>query len=495
MTHSKTFLSLETLLKEIRRLTYEGNILYYDLATACPPKSLSDEGELLNGLDEAKGKIYADPAFAAGVEALALDPEATAMEKRLAQSLSYNTRLLKKIPLEEYVKAKKAFTQSNEMWRRHRETNDFRSWLPYWKECIRYARLIDKALMTDKMATPYDAALDLYEPGETTAYLDEVFKPLKEAIMGLLPIALAKQKTYKTIALAPYDADTQRKLAYALLKEIHYDLEGGCLRESAHPFSTDIHRHDARITTRYDEKDWRSSAFSVIHEGGHALEFQNKPEEMYDNYVESVATAAICETHSRLYENIIGRSKEFAPIFKDLCAQTLDKRFAEVAPEHFYHLLNRVEPGLIRIESDELTYSLHIIIRYEIERDLINGVIECEDVPALWAKKYASYLGVKVLNDKMGCMQDIHWSDNEIGYFPSYALGNLYGAMIFERMEKEIGAKALIAKGDLGPILSWLRENDYRFDWMEPKDWIKKAAGHDLSSKPFIDYLTDKYGR
>jgi carboxypeptidase Taq len=495
MEHSKSFAALEPFLVENRRLTYEENILYYDLATACPLKSLSDQGGLVNLLDEERAKIYADPLFAEAVEKLHKDPKATPMEKRLAESLSYNIRLLKKMSLEDYVKAKKAFTQSNEMWRRYKPVGDFKSWLPYWKECIKWARVIDNDMMTKKMKTPYDAALDMYEPGETSEYLDSVFNPLRDLLLKLLPVAKEKQRFFKKVALRPYDVDTQRKLSLALLKEIHYDLEGGCLRESLHPFSSDIYQHDARITTKYVVEDWRSSAFSVIHEGGHALEFQNKPQEMYDNYVESVATAAICETHSRFFENIIARSHEFAPIFKKIVSETLDSRVGDVSDEHFYHLVNWVEPGFIRCDSDELTYSLHIIIRYEIERDLINGVIECEDVPDLWNKKYRQYLGVTITNNGIGCMQDIHWTDNEIGYFPSYALGNLYGAMIFEKMEKEINVKSLIAKGEMGKILDWLKENDYRYDWMDPAGWIKKVTGKELTSQPFVDYLTEKFGR
>ena len=180
------------------------------------------------------------------------------------------------------------------------------------------------------------------------------------------------------------------------------DLRPGMV--SAHPFSNDNHQFDARLTTKYLVEDWRSNVFTCLHEGGHCLEFQNKPQAMYDNHVESLASAAICETHSRFYENLIGRSREFMPILKKACSETLDPGFDYMNEEDFYHLINKIEPWLIRCEADELSYCLHIIIRYEIEKDLINGKIECKDVPAIWNQKYHDYLGVDVPNDKDGCM-------------------------------------------------------------------------------------------
>ncbi|HBE98662.1 MAG TPA: carboxypeptidase M32, partial [Firmicutes bacterium] len=340
----------------------------------------------------------------------------------------------------------------------------------------------------------YDSALDMYEPGERSKDLDRIFEPIKDCIKTLLPMVLEKQSRFPKSETKPYSIDKQRQLAYAILSWEKYDLSKGCMRESMHPFTTDISQNDTRITTNYSVSDWRNALYSEIHEAGHALEFQNKPQEMYDNYLESANTAGICETHSRLYENIIGRSLEFMPTLKKLCAENLDPSFKEMDIMDFYRLINYVEPIANRCDSDELTYSLHIIIRYEIERDLINGLIECEDVPVIWKNKYKEYLGVDVPNDREGCMQDIHWTDNEIGYFPSYLLGNLYGAMIFEKMEEDIHARSLIQEGKMDEILAYLAKNDYAYDWMEPKDWIKKVTGKELTSKPFIRYLKKKYG-
>lgn len=491
---SKEFKELEPYLKKIRHDRFLGAIIGFDLSTACPSKSIELESELTSELDENVAKIFSNKDFIEKLEALLNKEDLSKEEERLAKSLSYDVKLLKKMPIEEYVSCKKSFYKSNEMWRKYKPTNEYAKWLPYWKECIANARKINKLMMTPDMDSPYDAALDAYEPGERSKQLDVIFEPIKDCIKNLLPKVLEKQSKIQIPPLKPYSIDLQRHLAEDLLKWERYNFEQGCLRESMHPFTIDISQFDTRITTEYKVEDWRAAVYSEIHEAGHALEFQNKPQEMYDNYLEGVGTAAICETHSRLYENIIARSFEFMPTFKDLCAKNLDPEFKNMSVEDFYHLVNRVEAIPNRCDSDELTYSLHIIIRYEIERDLINGVIECEDVPAIWNKKYKEYLNVDVPNDSEGCMQDIHWSDNEIGYFPSYLLGNLYGAMIFEKMEKDINVRKLISENKMDEILSYLAENDYCYDWMEPNDWIKKVTGRELTSKPFIDYLTKKYG-
>lgn len=494
MNHSLYFEALKPYLEKRRRISRMTAVLYYDIATACPEKSISDESELMNYYTAQKAAMAQEVSYKNLIKKGLNDPSASPMEKRLFNSLYDEILLMDKLSLEEFTAATNAFSKSNEMWRLYRPQNDFEAWLPYWKECVKYARVFAKARMKDTTKTPYDADLDAFEPGENSEYLDVLFAPIKRTIISLLPRVISKQDAHPLPPIKPYSYSSQCALAYDLLSLIKYDLKGGCLRTSAHPFSTDISEHDARLTTKYLTSDFRSNLFTILHEGGHCLEFQGKSDDEYDTYLESASTAAICETHSRFYENMIGRSEEFAPILKNLCAKRLDPGFSFMSDEDFSLLLNKTEPGLIRCEADELTYNLHIIIRYEIERDLINGKIECEDVPAIWNEKYKSYLGVDVPSNKDGCMQDVHWTDAEFGYFPSYALGNIYGAMIREKMQQEIGLSDLVREGKMGEILTWLKDNDYSKDWMEPKEWIKEVTGKELTSVPFINYLTSKFG-
>lgn len=494
MEHSSSFKKIESYLQAMRRINHTSAILYYDLATLCGEKGLSDEGDLLDYWAGESAKIFQDKEFARLVKEGLKDPTATPMEKRLFSSLYEQVALLDKLPLADFLAYKNAISKSNEMWRKYRPQNDFKNWLPYWQKLIEISRHVADVRKKPGMKTRYDACLDSYEPGETEAYLDAVFTPLKAKLIALLATAKKKEAGYVLPPIKSYGVDKQEQLGRKMLDTIRYDMKGGCLMVSAHPFSNDNHQHDARLTTKYLVNDWRSNVFTCLHEGGHCLEFQNKPEEMYANYVESVTTSALCETHSRFYENLIGRSYEFMPILKQACSATLDSGFDYMSVDDFYHLVNKIEPGLIRCEADELSYCLHIIIRYEIEKDLINGVIEGKDVPAIWAEKYHDYLGVDVPNDKDGCMQDTHWSEALWGYFPSYALGNIYGAMIRERMEKEIHLSEKIAANDFTSILAWFAANDFAFDWMEPDAWIKKVAGRALTSEPYIAYLSKKYG-
>jgi len=493
MESCPSFTKLLPYLEKKRRIGHTSAILYYDLATLCPEKGLSDEGDLLDYWSGEYAKLFQEKDFVKIVKEGLLDPKASAMERRLFKSLYNDVELLEKMSLEDYVAYKASISKSNEMWRKCRPTNDFATWLPYWQKMIELSRKVADLEMKPGMKTRYDACLNAYEPGETEEYLNGIFAPLKKTLIELLTEAKKKQASYVLPSLKKYPVFKQKELSYRLLNLIRYDMSGGCLMVSAHPFSNDDHQHDARLTTKFLEEDWRSNVFTCLHEGGHCLEFQNKPQEMYDHYVESVATSAICETHSRFYENIVGRSKEFVPFMKKAAAETLDPELGKLDDATFYHLVNKIEPWLIRCEADELSYCLHIIIRYEIERDLINGKIEGEEVPALWNQKYHDYLDVDVPNDKDGCMQDTHWSEALWGYFPSYALGNIYGAMIAERMEKEINLHALIKAGKFEEILSWFAKNDFCYDWMEPGEWIKQVAGGPLSVKPYINYLTAKF--
>jgi carboxypeptidase Taq len=494
MEHCPSFQKLEPFLAKLRRAKHVDAILYYDLATLCGDKGLADEGELIDYLAGEGAKIYQDPVFVAAVKEGLKDPAASPMEKRLFSNLYENVALLEKMPIEEYVAYRSAISKSNEMWRKYRPLNDFKSWLPYWQHLVDLSRKVADYERKPGMLTRYDACLDSYEPGENEAYIDGVFNPLKAKLIELLQLAKKKQKSYTIPALKPYPIDKQEAMGRRMLSTIRYDMAGGCLMVSAHPFSNDNHQHDARLTTKYLVEDWRSNVFTCLHEGGHCLEFQNKPQVSYDNYVESITTSALCETHSRFYENIIGRSKEFAPLMKKAAAETLDPGFSYMNDEDFYHLINKIEPWLIRCEADELSYCLHIIIRYEIEKDLINGKIECKDVPAIWNKKYQDYLGIKVPNDKDGCMQDTHWSEALWGYFPSYALGNIYGAMIREVMDKDINLAQCIKENKFDVILNWFATHDYCYDWMAPDEWIKKVTGQALTSEPYIRYLSEKFG-
>lgn len=490
---AKAFDELKKFLNEKRDLHYLLSILNYDIQTSTPEKSIGRESELLSKYASELAAMEKNPEYIRLVKRSYEEEKDNPRREKLLRVALENIEFMEKVDLETYERWNQAFQKSNEMWRIAKKNDDAAIYLPYWKKAVEASREIAELRRKPGQKTRYDSLLSQYEPGETEELVDSVFNPLRDYLIEKLPFVMKKQEKALFPEIRTYDVNHQRELSYDLLKLISYDLDRGCLRESMHPFSDNMSKDDARITTDYSVEDWRSNLFTIIHEGGHCIEFQNWPEEQYADYVEGSATAALCETHSRFYENIIGRSKEFAPHLKALCEKDLGEEFKDMPLEGFYNLLNQVRPNLIRCDADEFTYSLHIIIRYEIEKDLINGKIEVEDVPAIWNKKYKDYLGLDVPNDREGFLQDVHWSDGSFGYFPSYALGNIYGAQILNSIKKDLPYAEILKNGDMAAIRKWFAEHDFAYDYLDPVAWINKVTGEGMNPKYFIDYLEKKF--
>ena len=486
-----SFAKLKPYLEKLHQYSYLVSILNYDLSTTTPSKAIDEESELLLEMMSKRSELMSDPAFIALLQKTQEEEKSNPMIQALCKNMLKSSLFLSSLPKGLNDSWNQAYQESTNAWRIAKEKCDYSIYLPKWKKAIEAKRDWAKRKKTEAMSTVYDACLDDFEPGLREEEVDRIFNPLKEFLIANLPEVMKRQA--ECPAILPHKKVDQENLSYAVLKLIGYRLEEGAFRESEHPFSDTLARHDARITTHYYEEDWRSNLYSVIHEGGHAIQFQNWSSDMWKYHVAGFATAALCETHSRLFENLLGRSHEFAHVALPLAKKHLKKEFKHMSEDEFYAAVNHVSPSLIRTEADEWTYSLHIIIRYEIERDLINGKIECEDVPEIWNRKYKDYLGVDVPNDALGLMQDIHWSDASIGYFPTYALGNLYGAQILDTMNKDFDVYEEVKNKRFKTIIAWLAKNDYAYDWMDPNDWIVQVTGKKLDSKYFVDYLTKKY--
>ena len=315
------------------------------------------------------------------------------------------------------------------------------------------------------------ACLDDFEEGGSIAQLDAFFAALKARIVPLLRRIVSEGKPIREDFMSrPVPIPAQEAMSRYLL-----ELEG--LRKSAlvlmtteHPFTTNFGRHDVRVTTHYHEDAFISNVFTTLHEGGHALFMQNEPQELHDNHCADNMTAAMHETISRFYENLIGRDREL------------------------FEAVNIARPSLIRTESDELSYCLHIMIRYELEKAFVNGEITVDEIPALWNAKYKEYLGIDVPDDTQGCLQDVHWSGISYGYFPSYALGNAYGVQILRRMEKDFDVFAAVRAGELTKIRDWLSEHVFSIASLTtPDEWIRAITGEGLNVDYYLDYLEDKF--
>lgn len=328
--------------------------------------------------------------------------------------------------------------------------------------------------------------------------IDKVFGELRDQLIPLVKEVTDSPHQPKTDFLYHnFPRANQEALSLEILKEIGYDFEAGRLDETVHPFAIGINPNDVRVTTKYNEKDFRVALFGTIHEGGHALYEQNISQELIGTPLASGTSMGIHESQSLFWEKFVGKNYGFWERNYKLLKKHSVGQFGDVSLEDFYFAINQAKQSLIRIESDELTYCLHIILRYELEKALMAGHITVAELPQIWNDKMEEYLGVRPSNDGEGVLQDVHWSFGAFGYFPSYALGYIYSAQIKEAMLKEVtNFDDLIRTGDFAPIRQWLTKNVHQHGKMkQPAEIIHSITGTGIDSKPLINYLTEKYRR
>lgn len=342
----------------------------------------------------------------------------------------------------------------------------------------------------------YNTLLDMYEPGITVEILDQVFAEVRDAIIPLVKkISDSSNKPDTSFIFKHFPKDKQKDFSLKILEQMGYDFNSGRLDETVHPFATGLNPGDVRVTTRYDEGDWRTAVFGTIHEGGHALYEQNISKKLIGTPLCDGTSMGIHESQSLFYENIVGRDFSFWKHNYNVLKEYADGQFDEINLNDFYRAINESKPSFIRIEADMLTYPLHIIIRYEIEKGIFNDEIEVKDLPQVWNDKYEKYLGIRPGNNAEGVLQDVHWSGGSFGYFPSYALGYMYAAQFKNAMLKELpNFDELLATGNLKPIKEWLTENIHQYGKLKkPLEILHDVTGEGLNAKYLIDYLTDKY--
>ena len=349
-------------------------------------------------------------------------------------------------------------------------------------------------LRDEKKATVYDTLLDDFEKGGSIEQLDAFFGALKERIVPLVKRIAAEGKPIRDDFMArPVSIEKQEAFSRYLMELEGLNPSSTVLMTTEHPFTDHYGAKDVRITTHFYENRYVSNMYSTLHEGGHALFMQNEPAEIYANHCSDNMTSAMHECISRFFENIVGRSEAFISFVMPKIRENTGDTFADVSEREMYEAVNIAKPDLIRMEADELTYSLHIMIRYELEKAFVNGDITVDEVPALWNKKYKEYLGVDVPDDEKGCLQDVHWS-GMYGYFPSYALGNAYGAQILNTMQKEFDVYGEIRKGNLKKIGDWLTEHVFSIASLStPDEWIRAITGEAFNVNYYLDYLENKF--
>ncbi len=383
---------------------------------------------------------------------------------------------------------------SYDAWHKARSNNDFASFAPFLAHTIELQR--ETADRMGYVETRYDALLDEYEPGLTASRVNILFTPIRAISTALLQrIVASGNKVNASCLQGHFASDKQVDLSVAILKGMGYNFTYGAIAQSPHPFTTDVGTpFDVRVTIRTNEQLLQQSLMAAIHEGGHALYEQGSAPTLVNTPVAGGASLGVHESQSRLWENAIGRSTPYWQGQFGLVRNVFPEQYANVDATTFARALNHVEPSLIRVEADEVTYNLHIIIRFELEKAMVNGDVAVESLPRMWNEKYQEYLGITPPNNADGILQDVHWTSG-FGYFPTYTLGNLNSAQIFNTLHKALpNFDELLAKGDTATILSWLREHMYKFGAIyQPDELLQRVTGESLNPDYFTHYLVNKF--
>lgn len=387
----------------------------------------------------------------------------------------------------------KLSSQCTVIWREARQTNNFAAFAPYLKKLIAFNQ--KKADYIGFEKHPYDALLDLYEPGMTIEKTSSVFNPLKQGITELLQKITSSSEIDDAALRGNFPEEQQLKISKFLLEKIGYNFQHGRLDLSTHPFSTAPHPQDSRITTRIKANEFFNCISTVLHEAGHSLYSMGLPVEEFGSPLGQAISMGIHESQSRFWETRIGQSFAFIQFILPVLQKEFREQLNHVDPKAFYRMINRVTPSFIRVEADEVTYPLHVILRYELEKGLIEGSLKVNDIPDAWNSKMQEFLGICPKTDTEGCLQDVHWSMGAFGYFPTYTLGNLYAAQIFTLFSKSHPDwEKRVAQGEFGFIKDFLHQNIYQWGReYRSLDLIQKITNRPFSSHDYLEYLNTKY--
>ena len=469
-------------------------LIHYDGATTAPSATAANRGQTLSILSE---ESYLLATGKETVELLEyLDAHKNELDSFQARSVHLSLkdiREMQKIPMEEFVAYQAVLVESDDVWHKAKETDDFALFLPCLEKIFEYEKRFARYCAPDMH--PYNYCLNKYEDGLSMEKCDEFFAALKSHLVPLIKRIGRKPAIDDSCLYGDFPDAEQEKFGLALMDVMGID-KGHCgLATTEHPFTTSLgSHHDVRITTNYKRDNFASSMFSVIHEGGHALYDMGSDDSLAYTNLDGGVSMGIHESQSRFYENLLGRSREFTEyIFPTVCQ--CFPSLKSCTAEDFYRAVNKVEPSLIRVEADEVTYALHVMVRYELEKRVMSDELEVKDLPGEWNRLYKEYLGVDVPSDREGVLQDSHWSGGMVGYFPSYALGSAYGAQLLKKMKESVDVEGCLKAGNFAPINAWNKENIWKHGCTyTPGQLLDRVLGEPFDPFVFTDYLEKKYG-
>jgi carboxypeptidase Taq len=491
--------------KDLMVLLSTRSVLEWDMETKMPPRAINLRSLQLAQISQLEHKMSTDPEIGKLLNAIMKHPDYDSLgevEKRNVHLTKKRYDEMTKLPEKLVVETARQAAITMNTWKKAKAAKNYSMYKPELEKLFGLKKEAAEILMKVKeTATPYDALIDFWEPKMSSAMITKVFDGLRQGLVAILRKCASSPKQPDTSFLSrKIPIDMQRNISSSIAKFIDYDIEspnaGGRIDETEHPFTNGFY-DDVRITTHYYEDLFSSSLFSILHEGGHAMYEQNlKPEWMFQP-VGTGSSLGFHESQSRFVENIVGRSYEFWTYYLPELKQLTGNILSDVPLDKFVHAINQVTPSKIRVEADEVTYCLHVIVRFNIERDWFAGKIGLSELPEVWNQQYMDYLGVKIENDSEGLMQDIHWSEAYFGYFPTYALGNIYSGQLLAKLRKDVPDwNTQLTKGNFQPTKQWLVKNVHSYgDLYDPADLIKKIVGEEINAKHYLDYLNQKYSK
>ncbi len=482
--------------KEISLLGKVNALLGWDLNVNLPRQASAFRSEQSAYIAEVITDKWLDSKFRSLLEKANSEKDLTLEEKAIVRNLNFTAKIYYKVPKELIIENEKVTSGAFIDWRTAKEENNFKKFQPHLTKIVEIDKQIAEHL--GYKSNPYDALLDLYEPELTAAECTRLFNGIKKELVPFIK-KITKSKDYtdqiKFInGLTHYPKADQEKILNYTVEKMGFDFSRGRVDISAHPFTTTLGPHDIRTTTFYSETDFRESFTSSVHETGHALYELGINSDFASTPLEGGVSLGVHEGMSRFWENMVGKNPNFlrfvTPIFKSF----YDKQLAGVDEAELIKAFDLVKPSLIRIHADEVTYSLHIVLRFEMENEIINGKIAVKDAPEAWREKSKKLLGVEPKTDSEGVLQDVHWAYGNLGYFPAYAMGNLYGAQVLSVMQKKVNVDKELLRGNLLPVKNWLDENLHQYGSLYfPSELIKKVTGKPLDYTYFTEYIIKKY--
>jgi carboxypeptidase Taq len=488
---------LKTRLAEIADLNNTAALLGWDQQVNMPPMGAEDRGNQLALLGKLSHARSTDPALGRLLDELkpyaqSLDPDSD--EARLVKIIKKDFDKATCIPSDFVVEQAQVTAMAQGAWVEARQKSEFSIFQPHLEKVVdlnkRYVTFFPPA------DHPYDTLLDNFEPGMKTAEVQAIFNGLRPQQVALIKSIAGKPQVDDSFLRQPFDEKKQWDFGVEVITKFGYDWQRGRQDKSPHPFTQGMGQNDVRITTRLNPNFFNPMLFGTMHECGHALYGLGSPVELNRTTLEGGASLAIHESQSRMWENLVGRSLPFWEYFYPRLQKTFPQ-LKKVPLEAFYKGINRVQPSLIRVEADEATYNLHIMLRLEIEIALVEGRLQVKNLPSFWNEKMQEYLGLTPPDDARGVLQDVHWSMGMLGYFSTYALGNLVSSQLWEKINQDIPDLAdQIRAGKFGALLAWLREKVHRHGRkFEPQELVQKVTGARIDPAAYVRYLKAKYGQ